>query len=136
MPKYVDKVDDPLRPPAVLQTFSRATPITYVTITNTETGASEPAVPMVLDTGADVTILPFQTALDAGIELGAAPRQVEGIGGMKRDLYEVYVRLGFNGIEVPLWVMVDRPGVGILGRDVLDYHRLLFDGPNRTWSAE
>ena len=119
------------------ENYSPPAPVAHVTLRNPATGDILSNVPMLIDTGADTTLLPS----DAIEKLGM--KAEEGTG------FEVQV---FNGdtkflkvIKLDLlvlnktfrgdYLLIDRP-IGILGRNILNHLRLLFDGPGKEWEEQ
>ena len=88
----------------------------------------------VLDTGADVTLLP-RWAVE---ELGLIPRADESVqlawyDGTTRAAESVELEASFQGGRFQgRYALVDQAH-GIVGRNLLNYFRLLFDGPAKTW---
>jgi hypothetical protein len=122
MPVYDDRRFDP---PA---------PLAYVTLRNPVTGAIWADVQMLLDSGADVTLIPQAAA---------------GLLGLKLDLDRQYELKGFDGhrssapvVQVELifarrtfrgqFLLIDQSW-GIIGRNVLNSVPLVLDGPNLIW---
>jgi hypothetical protein len=110
-------------------------PTALVTLHDPNQGASLPGVPMLLDLGADVTLLPR-----AAIErLGVSPEGDQRFGLIGFDgtkslapvvtLHVILLRRAFRG-----HYMVIAGESGILGRDILNQLVLLFDGPRQQWS--
>ncbi len=117
--------------------FDPPAPLAYVTLRNPETRAVLSDVPMLLDSGADVTLIP-QAAAD---ELGAAfiPNiryELEGFDGNSSfvevvRLEMVFCRRAFRG----RFLLVDQTW-GILGRNILNAVALLLDGPGLMWEEQ
>lgn len=114
--------------------FDPPAPSTYVTLRNPETGATWSDVQMLLDSGADVTMIPQAAA---------------GLLGLTVDLDKQYELKGFDGhrstapvVQVDIvftrwtfrgqFLLIDQSW-GIIGRNVLNAVSLIFDGPNLTW---
>lgn len=126
MPTYDD---DLFNPPA---------PLARVTLRHPSSKASAVSdVPMLLDTGADVTLLPKIFVAQLGIMV---------------DSNEGYELMGFDGnvsiaqvVEVDLlflrrafkgrFLLIEQEW-GLLGRDVLNHVSILFDGLRLTWSEQ
>ena len=114
--------------------FEPPAPLARVILRNPVTGATRSDVPMLLDSGADVSLVPQSVA---GL-LGAAAipdRRYELIGFDGSTSFAPVVRLElvfsrrmFRG----QFLLVDQEW-GILGRKVLNEVPLLFDGPHLTW---
>lgn len=90
---------------------------------------------MLIDTGADITLLP-RSAVD---RLGVMPQsgtqyELIGFDGTRRvadavDLDMMLLNKRFRG----RYLLTDA-AVGIIGRDVLASLRILFDGPQQEWN--
>ena len=115
--------------------FEPPAPLAQVVLRHINTGAVRSNVPMLLDSGADVTLVP-QVVIS---ELGITPvpdRQYELIGfdgnaslAPVVQLELVFYRRTFRG----QFLLIDQEW-GILGRNVLNAISLLFDGPNLSWN--
>ncbi len=92
-------------------------------------------VELLIDTGADLTLLP-RSALDT-LAVEAIPSnriELEGFEGTRAsfDIVEadlLWLGRSFRG----RFALIDSV-TGILGRDVLNGARLVFDGPAQSWS--
>ena len=122
MPKY----DDAL--------FSPPAPLATVTLRNPGSGRRVNDVPMLLDSGADVTLIP-QSAADQ-LDLGKDTHtqyELIGFDGTKSLAAAVRLEMIFlNKIFRGSYLVIDQPW-GVLGRDVLNLLSLLFDGPQLVW---
>lgn len=91
-------------------------------------------VPALIDTGADLTLLP-RWAVE---QLGLTPQadgsvQLAWFDGSTRSAETVELEASFSGGRFQgRYALVDQPH-GIVGRNLLNHFRLLFDGPARTW---
>jgi hypothetical protein len=109
-------------------------PIAQV-ILRASNGATLPEVLLLLDTGADITLIPR----DAVVRLGMNPipglqYELVGFDGKRTttqavDLDMIFLQRAFRGRY--LLINEDR---GILGRDVLASVTLILDGPRQEWS--
>ena len=114
--------------------FDPPAPVASVTLRHPVTGVSLSDVPLLMDSGADVTILPRE----AVEKLGIAPvankvYELQGFDGSLQmaemvQLELVFLHKRFKG----QFLLIDQP-VGILGRNILNAVALLFDGPNIQW---
>ncbi|MFQ5611297.1 MAG: hypothetical protein ACE5H9_04100 [Anaerolineae bacterium] len=114
--------------------FDPPAPMAQVTLRNPDTDAVWSDVPMLLDSGADVTLIP-QAALDV-LGLTVVPdRRYEliGFGGgtsfapiVRLEL--IFCRRTFRG----QFLLVEQAW-GFLGRNVLNAVPLLLDGPRLNW---
>ena len=117
--------------------FNPPASLANVTLRNPSDGQTVSAVPMLLDSGADVTLIP-QSSVD---QLGLTAALNEG-----------YELMGFDGsTSVAQVVMLDliflrrisrgrflliNQTQGILGRDVLNHVSVLLDGPSLNWNEQ
>jgi len=113
--------------------FEPPAPLARVTLRNTGTGALWSDVPMLLDTGADVTLIPRVTLTRLEIP-SAQDRRYELIGfdGNRSlapavQLELIFCRRIFRG----QFLVIDQEW-GILGRNVLNAVSLVLDGPHLT----
>ena len=109
MPKYnADNFD----PPA---------PVAYVTLRNPATGVSLSDVPMLLDTGADITLLPYEYLEELGVEPeDDKVYEVQGFDGESKLAKMAQLEMIFLGRKFAgQFLLIDQP-MGILGRNILN----------------
>lgn len=115
--------------------FNPPAPLARVTFRNQDNGNTAADVPMLLDTGADVTLIPQSFVSQLGLTI---------------DPNEGYELMGFDGstsvaqvVRVDLILLrrvfrgrflITDQACGILGRDILNHLSLVFDGPHLSWS--
>ena len=122
MPTYDSTLFDP---PAPLARVSLRVP-------NHDDDVSD--VPMLIDTGADLTLIPerfvaeFKIALDQNETF-----ELEGFDGRKVTAQSVQLELVFLGRTFRGRFLVVSSQCGILGRNVLNHFALLLDGPRLNW---
>ena len=110
--------------------LSPPAPFVHVTLRNPAGGAELAGVPAQIDTAADRSVLPL--ALVA--QLGLAQTGTLAIGGLGGIVYSLPTFVAFVAIHdlAPQAIKViaseGEPWM-LLGRDVLNAHRLLLDGP-------
>jgi hypothetical protein len=98
-------------------------------------GATVSDVLLLLDTGADTTLLPRSAVARLGINPDPAlAYDLIGFDGTRSttqvvDLDMIFLQKAFRG----RYLLIDGD-YGILGRDVLASVALLFDGPRQEWS--
>ena len=114
--------------------FTPPAPVAQVIVRSPKTDDSVANVPMLIDTGADVTLLPREpipellTSADSGDEY-----ELEGFDGTRSLAPSVLLKLRFLGrIFRGRFLVVDGTH-GVLGRNVLNSIALSLDGPNQTW---
>ncbi len=117
--------------------FSPPAPFAKVSLRNPENGTVVSDVGMLLDTGADVTLLPraFIELLDISAEQNEG-YELRGFNGsvsvaqvVQADL--LFLRRAFKGS----FLLIDQEW-GLLGRDVLNHVSLVFDGQRLVWEEE
>ena len=115
--------------------FSPAAPVIIATLRNPKSGEVLADVPMLIDSGADVTLLPREMAGSLGIE-SAGIYELMGFDGTKSMAEAVradllFLRKTFRG----QFLLVDQD-IGILGRDILNNISLFLDGPRLVWQEQ
>lgn len=118
------------------ENFDPPAPVAYVTLRNPATGASLSDVPMLIDTGADVTMLPREYVERLGIEAKKNAYEVQGFDGEPKlvnvvQLEMIFLERKFTG----QFLLIDQP-IGILGRNILNSLSILFDGPRSHWGEQ
>lgn len=115
--------------------FDPPAPVAYVTLRNETTGAEWTNVPMQLDTGADVTLVP-QAAVDKlGLTIITDVQyELVGFDGSASFAVAAQLKLVFGrGTFRGRYLLIDQDR-GIIGRDILNLVSLLFDGPGLEWA--
>ena len=102
------------------ENFEPPAPVAYVILRNPATGVLLSDVPMLIDTGADATLLP------SDFEVQVFDGEIKRLKLAKLELY--FLDKKFAGE----YLLVDRP-IGILGRNILNHVRILLDGPREKW---
>jgi predicted aspartyl protease len=110
-------------------------PVATVSLRNANAGGIVSDVILLIDTGADVTLLPRAAVERLGISpISGIEYELAGFNGVASkttavELDLVFLRKAFRG----RYLLIDADH-GILGRDVLASVALLLDGPARAWS--
>ena len=118
------------------QDFDPPAPVAWVILRDPDSGASLGGVPMLIDTGADVTIVPRPSVAELGVPMiSDSGWALEGFGGdqTSADVANLEMKWGkrtFRG----LFLVVDQDW-GILGRKILNKVKMTLDGPNLTWTV-
>jgi predicted aspartyl protease len=116
------------------ENFDLPAPVAYVTLRNPVTGVSLSDVPMLMDTGADVTLVPRRVAERLGIESSEdTAYEVQGFDGEPKLVDVVQLEMVFLGRKFAgQFLLIDQP-IGILGRNILNKVSILFDGSRAKW---
>lgn len=117
--------------------FDPPAPLARITLRIPNNGPSLSGIPMLLDSGADVTLVQreFVDQLGATIDPNTI-YEVYAFDGtvtfaQVAELDLVFLNRSFSG----RFVLTDED-VGIIGRNVLNHFSLLLDGPQLFWSEE
>ena len=106
-------------------------PFVYVTLRCRETGKELTDLPAQLDSAADRTAVPGRVVAELGL-VRLDELSVSGFGGEVFLLPTYRVELGLHDLEpIPVEVLAypQEPFI-LLGRDVLNQHRMVHDGPS------
>ncbi len=115
---------------------SPSAPVARVTIRNSIAGKSVTGVPLLIDTGADATLIPRAILPFLGIveeTLAPSGYSLVGFDGAKSPATLVSVEMEFLGRRIAGEYILTEASYGVLGRDVLNLFRLVFDGPRQVW---
>jgi hypothetical protein len=116
--------------------FIPPAPLALVILRNPENGAVQRDVPMLLDTGADVSLLPLAPVLRMGVVPAEDERfELTGFDGTTSLASLARVELIFlkRLFRAPFPLIEE--DYGILGRNILNTLPLLFDGPKLIWDV-
>lgn len=117
--------------------FQPPAPVTRVTLRDGVSGARVSDVVLLIDTGADVTLLPRAAVEQLGASVLTDQRyELMGFDGRKSFasvvvLDMIFLQRAFRGQY--LLIEADR---GVLGRDVLNHVILRLDGPGQQWTED
>jgi hypothetical protein len=123
MPSYDGVI---FRPPA---------PLASVALRDPSSGRTASGVPMLIDSGADVTLLPRPSLEALGLDLDAGGQYeltaFDGTASIARAVYMhlTFLRRTFRG----QFLLIDQE-CGILGRDVVNHLSILLNGPALEWN--
>jgi hypothetical protein len=113
--------------------FDPPAPVAFVTVKSEHTGVTFQDVPMLLDTGADVSLLP-RSIVGTAASPDATEYELEAFDGTKSTAPAVAAEVVFLGKSFRGQFLLTDAWHGILGRNVLNNLSLLFDGPSGTWT--
>jgi hypothetical protein len=115
--------------------FDPPAPVARVTLRNPHSGATVSDVLLLLDTEADITLLPRTAVEPLGVPpLADQQYELMGFDGSKSFapvvmLDVLFLKRAFRG----RYLLIEEER-GILGRDILNHVILLLDGPRQQWS--
>lgn len=112
-------------------------PFVYVTIANPVTGVRLEQVPAQVDSAADRTVVPAAVVAELGLR-SMGDMKIGGLGGTIHTLFIYGVILGIHQYPPrPVRVVAndEEPWV-LLGRDVINNHRIVLDGPRQSLQVD
>jgi len=119
------------------ETYHPPAPVARIKLRNPETLETIADVPMLMDTGSDITLLPQSLCDEIGVEVSETESlNLEGFNQAVTEAF--YVRLDFiflNKIFRGKFLVYNQ-NEGIIGRDILNEFSILFDGVNLEWKAQ
>jgi hypothetical protein len=114
--------------------FDPPAPVAEVSVRNPQTGTTLSDVPMLLDSGADVSLIPRSYIEQLGLDLIAdSVYELMGFDGTTSFARVVETELLFLGRTFRGRFLVLEQEWGILGRDIMNHVRLWLNGPELTW---
>jgi predicted aspartyl protease len=113
--------------------FFPPAPVALVTLRNPESGMTEEQVAMLLDTGADVTLLPRAVVGQLGLGFSTNEYELVGFEGRFTTARAVRAEMVFLGLTFRGQFLLTEQDWGIIGRNILNAVALIFDGPNLSW---
>ncbi len=115
--------------------FDPPAPLALVTVKSEQLGIEIHEVPMLLDTGADVSLLPRSHVAPLASP-DAKQYELEAFDGSKSSAPAINAELTFLGKSFRGQFLLIDGWHGVLGRNVLNNLSLLFDGPSRKWTEQ
>ena len=114
--------------------FKPPAPLAEVVLRNTATGVSWVSVPMLVDTGADVTLVPSSVVERLTLEVDPDKRyELFGFDSNASVAQVVSLDLIFLGRTFRGQFLLSDQEWGILGRNILNAVSILLDDPRLTW---
>jgi predicted aspartyl protease len=117
--------------------FDPPSPFVMVLLAHPDSPDQFVELPAQVDTGADRTVIPDFARETLGLQC-RRKAMFAGFGGQVQELSVFDAVLGIKGTApLPVEVLAhpNEPHV-LLGRDVLNRHRIVFDGPNQSLEIE
>ena len=117
--------------------FSPPAPLALIILRDQKSGTDLSDVRMLIDTGADVTLVPRSTVNQLGVSIDPSQGyELMGFDGnvsvaevVEQDM--IFLKRIFRG----RYLIIDQEW-GILGRDILNHVSMLLDGPGMNWKEE
>ena len=117
--------------------FTPPAPLAKVTLRNPANGAALPDVPMLLDSRADVTLVPEESVAHLGVSIDPGEGyELVGLDGSTSIARVAHMHMVLFGHTFRGRFLLIRQEWGILGRNVLNSLSVLLDGPRLTWREE
>lgn len=115
--------------------FEPPAPLARVSLHNPDNNAALSDVPMLLDSGADVSLIPQNAVSHLGLELASDKGyELVGFAGGVSFAQAVTLDLVFMGRTFKGQFLVIDQEWGIIGRNILNAIGLVLDGPRLTWN--
>ena len=125
MPAYDERI---FNPPAPLARVTLRTSGDVKVLTD---------VPMLIDSGADVTLVPQQSITQLGVTVDAdASYEVMGFDGRKSIAHVATIELIFLRRVFRGRFLIGNQECGVMGRDVRNHVSVLLDGPRLVWDEQ
>jgi hypothetical protein len=114
--------------------FAPPAPVARVTLRSSDQESTIANVPMILDTGADVSLVPRGAAEKLSLpDQPAGLFELVGFDGRSSTAPAFELEMSFAGRVFRGRFLLIEEEWGILGRNILNSLPLLFDGPRLTW---
>ena len=114
--------------------FSPPAPVANISLFNPGNGLTQPDIPMLLDTGADITLIPQFSVDNLKIDWSTAQEfELTGFDDHKSMSRAVHLHLIFGGTTFRGEFPVIDQEYGIVGRNILNLCRIEFDGQRLFW---
>ena len=109
-------------------------PVAWIRVVNPASDTAVDRVPMLIDSGADVTLIPKTIVTTLGLELVPDKSYLlEGFEGTRISAAAARATLKLDKYTFKgQWLFDDRE-IGVLGRNVLNMVLFELDGPNLVW---
>jgi hypothetical protein len=110
-------------------------PVAHVTLRNPQTNAELADQTLLIDTGADATLIPQATLVPLGLQpIADLTYELVAFDGTRSiarvaDLDLIFLNRRFRGRY-----LLTHEDTGVIGRDILNHLVLVFDGPRNQWT--
>ncbi len=114
--------------------FSPPAPVAVVTLRNPVSGGLRSDISLLVDSGADVTLLPMSSLEELGVNFNSnSVFELEGFDGSVSSSSTVRVDLLWQGKTFKGEFLTIDQEIGYLGRDILNFLCLTLDGRSLHW---
>ena len=113
--------------------FNPPAPFALVTLINPQNNFQISNVPMLLDTGADATLIPLTCAQPLDIKPENQIWEIEAFDGSTNQSAVVRLQMVFQGRSFRGEYLLIEQDYGIIGRNILNLLNINFDGRNLRW---
>ncbi|MEO8495094.1 MAG: hypothetical protein ABI614_08490 [Planctomycetota bacterium] len=118
------------------QSFQPPAAVASVSLRNPQSSRAVDDVKLLIDSGADVTLLPKAAIESLALELDPdAQYELAGFDGKRSMAAAADLDLVFADTVIRGRYLLTDDSVGILGRDVMNFFVLLLNGPAGEWSC-
>jgi len=115
--------------------FTPPAPVALVTLRNPESGAMKSGVTMLLDTGADITLLPQAIADEIGLSYSESSYELIGFDDSLSIAHAVRAEMVFVGLTFRGQFLISGQEWGIIGRNILNAVSRTYNGPKLSWEC-
>jgi clan AA aspartic protease len=114
--------------------FNPPAPLAFVTLKNPQNEIEIVNVPMLIDTGADATLIPKMFVEKLNLD-SSDPRifEIEAFDKTVSQSAVVRLQMVFEGRSFRGEYLITEQDYGIIGRNVLNSLKIVFDGQNLRW---
>jgi hypothetical protein len=117
--------------------FNPPAPVASVTLRDPGTGNTASDVRMLIDSGADITLVPQSSIHDLKSNFDPEESyELRGFDGQRSIAQSVQIELRFLRRTFRGRFLIINSEVGILGRDVLNHVAVALDGPGLSWQEQ
>ncbi len=116
------------------QHFNPPAPVALVTLRKLESALKVTNIPMLIDSGADVTLVPKTAVQQLDLSLASeAQHQLIGFDGQSSLSSVVHLQMNLAGRNFTGKFLIIDQEWGVLGRNILNHLKILLDGQNSSW---
>ena len=117
--------------------FDPPAPVALVSIRDPVSGNIVSDVPMLIDSGSDLTLIPEGSINELNLDLEQNESyELTGFDGHRSVAKSAQLDLVFLGRTFKGRFVVIKEDSGILGRNVLNHFALILDGPHQSWEQK